>query len=449
VGLLAQSSLAAARRGNGPGRRGLALPSAMFALVAIAVLLSGIFVFADLNAKSVRNRERATRAVHVAEAGVNHALALLRGNLKSQSFSRILKGNDNLPATADDSLFINWAGLSAGDQIPLAGQAYQGHTYFVTIADDPADTDLNPNADMNGRVRIWCRAVTTDGSTAEVQAIVGAVPMPGIAADGNLTLGNSNVISGACGGVHANGDLSSVGGGPTIGTQATATGTVSGNWRLPDGTAAPSLSGQSEVAIPDLNPMNFCAGADYTLQAGGGGILNMATGLLNPAGTGGWAWDPLTSTWVGTGTPTLPAPGTYCSQANVNLKGSIGSAAAPKSISVLSSGSIKVEGTPYIQPDHADNILLMAAGDIYLAGNNTTGAMNYQGLVYAGAQCTALGNAKMFGNLWCANGAQPLGAAEHIGPGNSIGGNFSLTSDCSGHVFNKRRVLFWYPRIGV
>ncbi|HKG34756.1 MAG TPA: hypothetical protein VKB22_13515, partial [Gemmatimonadales bacterium] len=99
-------------------RRGLALPAAMFALVAIAVLLAGIFTFADLQAKAVRNRERATRAQHVAEAGVNHALGLLRGSLKSQSFSRILKGSDNLTGTAaqqaDDSLFIGW-GLAAGD----------------------------------------------------------------------------------------------------------------------------------------------------------------------------------------------------------------------------------------------------------------------------------------------------------------------------------------------
>jgi type II secretory pathway component PulK len=96
VGVLTKSSLMT-------DRRGLALPSAMFALVAIAVLLAGIFVFADLQAKAVRNRERATRAVHVAEAGMNHALGLLRGSLKSQSFTRLLKGWDNAVGTADDS----------------------------------------------------------------------------------------------------------------------------------------------------------------------------------------------------------------------------------------------------------------------------------------------------------------------------------------------------------
>jgi hypothetical protein len=49
--------------------------------------------------------------------------------------------------------------------------------------------------------------------------------------------------------------------------------------------------------------------------------------------------------------------------------------------------------------------------------------------------------------MMCANGAQPAGAINWAA-GNTITGNFSLTFDCSGNVFNKRRILFWYPRIG-
>jgi hypothetical protein len=415
----------------------------MFALVAIAVLLGGIFVFADLNAKTVRNRERAARAQHVAEAGVNHALGLLRGSLRSKSFSQILKGSDGATGTAltqaDDSLFIGY-GLAVGDQIPLAGQAYQGHTYFVTIADDPADTDGNPKADMNGRVRIWCRGVTTDGATAEVQAIVGAIPQPGIVIDGDVSFGNANVISGHCGGVHANGNMTSVGGGPTLSGPPTATGTVGGNYNSP-----PRVNGADAIPIPDINPMNYCAGADFILLPNGAGMLNAATGL--PIVLGGWVWDIATQSWKGNGTPTTPPPGTYCVQDDAWLAGSTGSSAAPKNITILASGSIKVEGQPFIRPDHEDGILLMAAGDIYLAGNNTTGVDSYQGIVYAGAQCTALGTAKMYGQLMCANGPQPAGAIDYVAT-SSVSGQFSLNFDCSANVFNKRRVLYWYPRVG-
>jgi hypothetical protein len=68
-------------------------------------------------------------------------------------------------------------------------------------------------------------------------------------------------------------------------------------------------------------------------------------------------------------------------------------------------------------------------------------------MVYAGAQCAAQGTFTMFGQLLCANGAQPAGATEwavtHV-----VTGNFKLTFDCSSNVFNKRRILYWYPRIG-
>ena len=160
--------------------------------------------------------------MQVADAGVAHALSLLRGGLKSHSFTRILRGGDNFVPTADDSLFINY-GLGADDEIPLAGKAFQGHTYFVTVRDDPADGDMNASTDLNGRVLVRCRVLTNEGASIEVTAILGATPMPALAADGNVAFSGSPQILGACGGAHANGNIHASGGGPTISTQATAT----------------------------------------------------------------------------------------------------------------------------------------------------------------------------------------------------------------------------------
>src|SRR5918994_4642688 len=106
------------------GEAGIALPAAMFALVAASIMAAGMVSFADLNAKAALNQERTTRAVHVADAGVSHALGLLRQSPKTQSFTRILRGSDNLVPSADDSLFIGY-GLPANDQIPLVGKALQ------------------------------------------------------------------------------------------------------------------------------------------------------------------------------------------------------------------------------------------------------------------------------------------------------------------------------------
>jgi hypothetical protein len=97
--------------------------------------------------------------------------------------------------------------------------------------------------------------------------------------------------------------------------------------------------------------------------------------------------------------------------------------------------------------NHPDGIQLMAAGDIYLAGNPASGSISYQGLIYAGAQCSAQGSATANGQMLCANGAQPAGAIDWA-PTNNMTGSFRVNFDCSGNVFNKRRMLFWYPRIG-
>jgi hypothetical protein len=449
VGVPTQPSLAAASRGRGPGRRGLALPSAMFALVAIAVLLGGIFVFADLNARSVENRERATRAVHVAEAGINHAMGLLRGSLRMHGFTRILRGSDNATGTlltsADDSLFINWPGLAAQDQIPLAGQTYQGHTYFVTVADDPADNDGNPQADMNGRVRLWCRAVTTEGATAVVEAIVGSVPQPGVATDGNANYSGSPQVLGACGSMHANGNISG-GGSPVVAINATGTGTAGGNFRLPNGSNAPELGGQPEVPIPDLNPLNFCAGQDYRLTAAGT-VIPAATGIPEDAtGTAKYGWKRSGSSPVKWDFIPPAFPGTFCVEGNVTIGATVGLPGAPLKMSVIATGSIDVSGDPFLTADHDDGILFLAGGDISIQGNPGLGD-NFGGLVYAGAQCKTDGNFKLSGQLMCNNGPQPAGSIDHTAT-HVMSGNWIINYDCGANVFNKRRILFWYPRIG-
>ena len=421
---------------------GIALPAAMFSIVAASILGAGMLAFATLSSQATLNQERATRAVQVADAGVAHALGLLRGSLKSHSFTRILRGSDNFVPTADDSLFIGY-GLPAADQIPLAGKGYQGQTYFVTVRDDPADGDANASTDLNGRVLVRCRVLTNDGASVEVTAILGATPMPAMAADGNVNFSGSPQVLGACGGAHANGNIHAAGGGPIISTQATATGAATGTWNLPNGSPAPVLSNQPEVVIPDLNPMDYCAGAEFRLLSTG--TATNGAGML-VAVPGGWSYNAGTKLWSLAGGASVD--GTYCVQGNVSVSGNTGTAATPRRMTILATGSIEVTGTPFITAEHEDGMLFMAAGDVRVAGNPAAGAYNYQGLMYAGAQCVAAGNATMFGQMLCANGPQPLGAIEHA-VSHTMSGNFVLTYDCSSTVLNKRRVLYWYPRIGV
>jgi len=143
----------------------------------------------------------------------------------------------------------------------------------------------------------------------------------------------------------------------------------------------------------------------------------------------------------------VPVAGTYCVTGNAYVQGAVGTAAAPLAMSVIATGSIRIEGTPYMVADHPDGILALAGGDLYLAGNAAAGATSYSGMLYARAQCLATGSFNAIGQLLCANNANPAGATEWTAT-HDVSGNFTLRFDCSGNVFNKRRVLYWYPRIG-
>src|SRR5688572_27996853 len=93
-------------------RAGIALPAAIAAMMALAVLLAGLLVIVDLNAKTSTNRRSAVRALQVAEAGASHALGLLRGSLGATSYTNLLRGSDGAASTADDGL-LNGFGLAA------------------------------------------------------------------------------------------------------------------------------------------------------------------------------------------------------------------------------------------------------------------------------------------------------------------------------------------------
>jgi hypothetical protein len=116
-------------------------------------------------------------------------------------------------------------------------------------------------------------------------------------------------------------------------------------------------------------------------------------------------------------------------------------------MSIIATGSIEISGNPYMTADHDDGIMFLAGGDVSISGNPAVGSNNFQGLIYAGAQCKVSGNPAIAGQLMCANGPQPVNSI-NITSTHDMSGNFTLTFDCSANVFNKRRILFWYPRIG-
>jgi hypothetical protein len=445
MGILAQSALTGTPRAR--DEAGVALASAIFGLVALSLLITGAFVLTDLQARATLNRERAARAMHVAEAGLTHALATIRLELRDTSLTRLLRGLDNVANTSDDGYLIGYP-IDPSLWIPASGRPVVGGTYFVRFGDDPADADGDPARDSNGEVLAQCRSTTPDGAVAEIEAIVSLTLLPGVVVDGTLEVGGSPEIVGACGGLHANTDLA-VSGGPTVDGRVTAGNQATSQQPIYDshGNPVTPLSHQPPLEVPELSPLDYCADADYVLQPDGY-VREVSTGVLHDARSDPqFGWKRIGATPVKWSLSAgSAAPGTVCADGNVTT-GNVGSAAAPLTLTLIASGSIEISGNPYIQSDHPEKISMMAGGDLKFSGQPDALSQNYSGLLYAGAQCLVSGNPRIQGQLVCKNGPNPSGSID-LTAVNEIKGSPELTFGCGTNLLARRRILYWYPRLG-
>ena len=432
---------------SGPGllgSAGMALPTALGALIATGVLVSGLWTIVDLNTMAAANREGAVRALLLAESGATHAQGLLRGALVDSSLNRLLRGSDNVINTADDGTLTGY-GLPAADSIPVGGRAVNGGRYFVRLIDDPADGDGDPFNDTNSRILARCTGVTDDGGTAVVEVVIGVTPLPGMVTGGSLTINGNPEITGPCGSAHAN-EILVVSGNPVVenGISAADTVEISGSITDPSNQPVVPLHHQPPIQVPPVNTADYCTSADFVLQSDGF-ILDKSTMTLHDASGNGWGGFKRGSSspviWEDDGNTINP--GTYCAEGNVKIGGNHGVAGNPLAISIIAEGSIEVSGNPYLTPAHPDGALLVADGDVSISGNPSGGNDSYQGLIYAGAQCKLSGNPQLNGNVVCKDDPNPAGSVEYASM-NEISGNAKITFDCTGTFGGKRRVLSWY-----
>lgn len=431
--------MTACHRPDARPRKGLAFPAILFALVITGVLGALIFMMTDLHAKTVSNRERSLRAMHLAESGLNHALALVRDStLRDTTLTRLLRGA-NLSTASDNGYLSGYTGLNSTNNIPKEGRAVTGGTYFVQLVDDPAEVDNDPLTDRNTRIRAICRGVTTDGSTATINAIIGNLSMPGFAVNGNVTISGTTRVTGRCGSVHTNGTLQVSATELVVQTGASSTGSTSGTIKNTYNEALPKQQNSDSVAFPAVLASDHCNSADYKIS--GTLVTNLLTGAVVT---------PLSLGWVGG--PTIweaksnVAPGTYCVIGNVKMSDAVGTAASPRALSIIASGSMEISGESFLVPD-TPNLMYLADGDIKLNGASTSTTPNFNGLIYAGSQCDLSGTVRIAGQLICGNKPNPAGA-EQWASENKIGGTTHIAFGCGGFLGEFWRVIAWYPTIG-
>jgi hypothetical protein len=428
-------------------RRGLAIPAALFAMVIIAALTTAIFLLADIQGRAVRNRESSLRAFLLAEEALTHALTVVRDTLRNNPYSLLLRGSDGIVATADDGLLIGY-GMSGSISIPAAGKVTAAGTYRVAFVDDPADPDADPFEDQNGRILARCTSVTTDGAAVTVEAVIGGLPFPGMASDGDMIVSGSPRITGPCGGLHANDDLY-ISSNPIINGRVSASDSTQGSGTVRDTTGAlnPPVANQPKLEIPDLDPGDYCGRADFMLRSDGMVVKKgNPDQLFNATSNPQFGWK-LSSTsplvWDLSGNSAVD--GTVCAEGNVKISGNPGSDALPLKMSVIATGSIEISGNPFMQPSSPDSILFLAGGDLSISGNPGAVNDNYDGLIYAESQCKISGNPAIEGQVLCKDKPNAPGTIEYASQ-NEISGNPTIRYSCNGKLNGRRHITEWMQR---
>jgi cytoskeletal protein CcmA (bactofilin family) len=368
----------------------------------------------------------------------------VKDTLGDTTMTRLLRGWDANKNTTDDG-YLTGYNLPSATQIPSTGRAMGGGIYFVRLTDDPAEKDGDPLTDRNTRVVATCRGVAADGSSATINAIIGNMSVPGIAIQSDVTLSGTVDVRGRCGNIHSNEDMV-VSGNVTVegGASAAATATGSGSVQNTYGEPLVPQPNAERMELPTLSAAAQCGRADYE-------ILSNNTVRINGTGT---ITTLVALGWIGTyplfEATQLVTEGTYCVNGNMKMSQPVGSDALSKRVSFIVKGAAEISGNPWIQPEDADGILIIADGDLKLSGNATLGGTtdNFQGFIYAGGHCYVSGRVRITGQIICMNNPDgPAPQIDHIDL-TTFSGEVVIHYPCRGFLSQLWRVVAWYPSPG-
>lgn len=388
-----------------PVRRGIALPIAILALVAMAAIPAALLSIAWARGATERNRSDSELALQIAEAGLAHAVGVISApELKNLTFTQMLQGRTS--ATA--GLLVGHTGLKAADEIPATGRFFTDGGSFLTAAamganrrlgsykvrlvNDPVDLAMgSPLTDLNNRVVIECTGETLAGSRATVNLIwtrISSVTLS-VATGGDLDIeGANNQFTSKCKGVYVGGQLTVNG---SLQDGADMVWMVVGGFKQGNYSSKGTLitGPQAALSLPVLsNTLANCPIGAY-------GPGNLPAGVTLTNGS-------LGSSASRRDYSSLPN-GFYCIPGNVYLTGS---SKKGSTITIIAGGHISIMGTVSINHAYgnssADNTALLAGGDIHIDGD-----VNIGGSVYCASQFDVYGLDINGGQLVCRDDPDP------------------------------------------
>lgn len=141
--------------------QGVSLVIVVMTVTLLISLAGGALFFSGLNLKASSNLKTGTGAIHVADAAIQHALALIP---PGSDFDLLLTGG---------VAGFSCASPCDGDaNKPTLTGSMSGYSYTVVAENDPAESSM-PTDDTNRVVVLRATATGPDGSTRRVLAYVG------------------------------------------------------------------------------------------------------------------------------------------------------------------------------------------------------------------------------------------------------------------------------------
>ncbi len=344
---------------------------------------------------------------YLAEAGLEHSKSLV----ETVGVKSVLAGPDNaVSTTPSDSVNDDNGTFNVGTQTSLNGNEYSavpfnGKTYYIRAFDND-DGDLDPTIDTDGLIFLSAVGIA-DNSTATVQSLVHNPPTtaPGaLNVTGDFDISGNTTISGACGDVHTNGDVT-LSGILNVSQDFTSSGAY--NDSASDTIGGDSGGGFNDVPVPLIDPTEFEQYADYKLASdgfvydGAGNFVHDAN--VNTTGTkwNNWHYELLKpGEWLLKGN-TLDA--SFYVDGNLMTKGVQGSVGNPWMTTLTATGSIEITGTSMSanlrdpnDPIGIQNSFMVAGTDIEMSGNSN---QTIDGIIWAGEQINLNGDPNILGSV--------------------------------------------------
>jgi Tfp pilus assembly protein PilX len=441
-------------------QEGVALVTAIFALLIATVIGIAVYYTAIISFTIAVNERNNTEAFYIADAGVNHAVALI-GKAQKTQYSAILKAGDATPNTGDELSVAPLSGLWTSAQSIPAGNVNSGGVvnfgaggggrYWVAVKNDSAVGET-ATIDLNGILIVTATGVGRDGATATVEVTIkdNSANYPGVLINGKAKISGSVKISGSNGSLHAN-DTLIINGNPCADQYFSSSADIQNSNNL-KGMGCVGIgfnrTNQPVIEPPIFDIRNdFYGKTDYILGGAGlqaGKVFNGSGQLIHDTKNTGnkwtkngstWEWFSSLRLWVQSGSTIVN--GSYYSEGNMAITANFGTSAIPARVSFIAEGFIYNQGKQYLAPAYR-NFSFVAGTDLKLTGKLTQAEVDdleVDGFNYALHQIDFAGTPVIRGSVVAANQADTNspGCSCNLVPLDSgfmnIRGNATIISD--------------------